>query len=88
MEQNSAATTLWRMWVDPVRRIVSFHEEKDCQLLEFRSHELFLNCVDQDAGRQFRYQYKNRGGISRPRRRVVCGKPAGRRCCVCCWPPP
>ena len=56
MEQNSAATTLWRMWVDPVRRIVSFHEEKDCQLLEFRSHELFLNCVDQYAGRRFRYQ--------------------------------
>ena len=32
MEQNPAAATLWRMWVDTKRRIVSFHEEKDCQL--------------------------------------------------------
>ena len=47
MEQNPAAATLWRMWVDTKRRIVSFHEEKDCQLLEFRSHEMFLSCVDQ-----------------------------------------
>ena len=46
MEQNPAAATLWRMWVDTKRRIVSFHEEKDCQLLEFRSHEMFLSCVD------------------------------------------
>ena len=37
MEQNPAAATLWRMWVDTKRRIVSFHEEKDCQLLEFLS---------------------------------------------------
>jgi len=50
MEQNPAAATLWRMWVDTKRRIVSFHEEKDCQLLEFRSHEMFLSCVDQYAG--------------------------------------
>ena len=56
MEQNSAATTLWRMWVDPVRRIVPFHGGKDCQPLEFRRHALVLNCVDQYAGRQFRYQ--------------------------------
>ena len=42
MEQNPAAATLWRMWVDTKRRIVSFHEEKDCQLLEFRSHEMFF----------------------------------------------
>ena len=56
MEQNQTAATLWRMWVDTKRRIVSFHEEEGCQLLEFRSHELFLNCVDQYACRQFRYQ--------------------------------
>ena len=48
MEQNQTAATLWRMWVDTKRRIVSFHEEEGC--------ELFLNCVDQYAGRQFRYQ--------------------------------
>ena len=51
MEQNPAAATLWRMWVDTKRRIVSFHEEKDCQLLE-----LFLSCVDQYACKQYRYQ--------------------------------
>lgn len=56
MEQNPAAATLWRMWVDIKRRIVSFHEEKDCQLLEFRSHEMFLSCVDQYACKQYRYQ--------------------------------
>ena len=56
MEQNPAAATLWRMWVDTKRGIVSFHEEKDCQLLEFRSHEMFLSCVDQYACKQYRYQ--------------------------------
>ena len=55
MEQNPAAATLWRMWVDTKRRIVSF-EEKDCQLLEFRSHEMFLSYVDQYACKQYRYQ--------------------------------
>ena len=42
MEQNTGVTTLWRMWVDTKRRIVSFHEEEGCQLLEFRSREMFL----------------------------------------------
>ena len=46
----------WRIWVDTQRRIVSFHEEKDCQLLEFRSHERFWSCVDQYACKQYRYQ--------------------------------
>lgn len=56
MEQTTAMSNLWRIWVDTKRRIVSFHEMEDCQLLEFRSHEMFLNCVDQYTGRQFRYQ--------------------------------
>ena len=56
MKQNSAAETLWRVWVDTRRRIVSFHEEEGCQLLEFRSHEMFLHCVDQYSGQQYRYQ--------------------------------
>ena len=34
MTQNEP---LWRVWVDTRRRIVSFHEEEGCQLLEFRS---------------------------------------------------
>ena len=56
MEQNTAVANLWRIWVDTQRRIVSFHEEEGCQMLEFRSHELFLSCVDQYPGRQYRYQ--------------------------------
>ena len=38
------------------RRIVSFHEEEGCQLMEFRSRELFLSCVEQYTGKQYRYQ--------------------------------
>lgn len=56
MEQNTGVADLWRMWVDTQRRIVSFHEEEGCQLLEFRSREMFLRCVDQYSGRQYRYQ--------------------------------
>ena len=56
MEQNTGVVTLWRMWVDTQRRIVSFHEEEGCQLLEFRSRGMFLRCVDQYSGRQYRYQ--------------------------------
>lgn len=53
MTQNEP---LWRVWVDTRRRIVSFHEEEGCQLLEFRNREMFLNCVDQYTGMQYRYQ--------------------------------
>lgn len=56
MEMNTTANTLWRIWVDTKNRIVSFHEEEGCQLLEFRNHELFISCVDEYSGRQFRYQ--------------------------------
>lgn len=51
-----ANENLWRVWVDSTRRIVSFHEEEGCKLLEFRSRELFLRCVDQYTGMQYRYQ--------------------------------
>ena len=47
---------VWRLWVDTERKIVSFHEEEGCQLLEFRSRELFLSCVDQYTLQQYRYQ--------------------------------
>ena len=50
MEQNCVVENLWRVWVDTQRRIVSFHEEEGCQLLEFRSHEMFLRYVDQYSG--------------------------------------
>ena len=47
---------LWRIWVDTQQRIVSFHAEAGYQLMEFRDHELFLSCVDQYTGKQYRYQ--------------------------------
>ena len=56
MENNNPAVQLWRIWVDTKNRIVSFHEEEGCQLLEFRSRELFLSCVDQYTLQQYRYQ--------------------------------
>ena len=56
MENKSATETLFRVWVDTNRRIVSFHEEEGCQLLEFRNLEMFLRCVDQYTGLQYRYQ--------------------------------
>ena len=56
MEQSVRSENLWRVWVDTSRRIVSFHEEEGCKLLEFRSRELFLSCVDQYTGMQYRYQ--------------------------------
>ena len=47
---------VYRVWVDTRRRIVSFHEEEGCELLEFSSRELFLRCVNQYADQQYRYQ--------------------------------
>ena len=54
MEKTAATENLWRVWVDTTRRIVSFHEEEGCKLLEFRSREMFLSCVDQYTGMQYR----------------------------------
>ena len=56
MKQAAPAEQLWRVWVDTRRRIVSFHEEEDCQMLEFRSRELFFSCIEQYTGKQYRYQ--------------------------------
>ena len=56
MEKQRSSETMWRVWVDTERRIVSFPEEEGCKLLEFRSREMFLNCVDQYTGMQYRYQ--------------------------------
>lgn len=56
MEKNPVTETLFRVWIDTNRRIVSFHEEEGCQLLEFRNREMFLRCVDQYTGLQYRYQ--------------------------------
>ena len=56
MEQNHKTEPMWRIWVDTKRRIVSFHEEEGCKLLEFRNREMFLSCVDQYSGKQYRYQ--------------------------------
>jgi len=56
MEKKTANETRFRVWVDTQRRIVSFHEEEGCKMLEFRDREMFLNCVDQYTGMQYRYQ--------------------------------
>ena len=55
MEQKETIQ-VWRIWVDTNRRVVSFHEEEGSQLLEFTSRELFLRCVDEYAGKSYRYQ--------------------------------
>ena len=55
MEQ-AKTENLWRVWVDTQKRIVSFHEEEDCKLLEFRNRELFFSCIEQYTGLQYRYQ--------------------------------
>ena len=56
MEKKLTHETTWRVWIDTERRIVSFHEEEGCRMLEFRSRELFLSCVDQYTRQQYRYQ--------------------------------
>lgn len=54
--RRRAQSPYFRIWVDTERKIVSFHEEEGCQMLEFTSREMFLRCVDQYTSRQFRYQ--------------------------------
>ncbi|HJB12150.1 MAG TPA: hypothetical protein H9787_00395 [Candidatus Oscillibacter excrementigallinarum] len=53
---ETPAYPLWELWVDPVRRVVSFHPEAGGQYLAFRSRELFLRCIDQYTAQQYRYQ--------------------------------
>lgn len=47
---------VWRIWVDAEDRIVSFHETEGCQMMEFHSHEQFLQSVDEFTGKNYRYQ--------------------------------
>ena len=47
---------VWRIWVDPQRRIVSFHEVEGGWMLEFHSWEMFIHAVDEYASRRYRYQ--------------------------------
>lgn len=56
MEQTKQGNRLWQIWVDPKNRIISFHETEGCQLMEFRSHDMFLTCVDEFSGKKYRYQ--------------------------------
>lgn len=56
MKEHERTEAPWRVWVDAQRRIVSFHPEEGFRLLEFQSRELFLACIDQYAGKQYRYQ--------------------------------
>ena len=55
-EKKPAERPVWRIWVDPRRRLVSFHETPGCQLLEFRSYELFQSCIDGYTAQRYRYQ--------------------------------
>lgn len=56
MEQAKLEKTPWRIWVDTKSKVVSFHEAEGCQLLEFRNHDMFLTCVNEYSGKQYRYQ--------------------------------
>jgi hypothetical protein len=46
----------WRIWVDTRQKIISFHEAEGAELMEFRSYELFLSCLDAYAAQFYRYQ--------------------------------
>ena len=54
--ENTANNALWRVWIDTANRIVSFHEAEGFRPMEFRSREMFLSCVDEYTGQQYRYQ--------------------------------
>ena len=54
--ERAMTNSLWQVWVCPERKIVSFHAAAGFQMLEFRSRELFLQCVDRYAGEPYRYQ--------------------------------
>lgn len=54
MEQQELP--VWRIWVDPQQRIVSFHPVEGFELLEFRDRTLFFRCVDEYTRQQYRYQ--------------------------------
>ena len=47
---------VWRIWVDAGKRVVSFHAVEGSELLEFRSRELYLRCVDEYTRLGYRYQ--------------------------------
>ena len=56
MEKNLSAEPLWQVWVDTKNRIGSFHEEDGCQLMEFQSHELYVDYITGFVGKNYRYQ--------------------------------
>lgn len=53
MSRNSVG---WRVWIDSVNRVISFHEAEGFRPIEFCSHEMFLSCVDEYTGQHYRYQ--------------------------------
>lgn len=56
MEYTAVQEPVWRLWVDTNRRIVSFHKEEGAQLMEFRSRDMFLRCVDEYTAQWYKYQ--------------------------------
>ena len=55
MKEEKAAE-VYRLWVDTVRRIVSFHPETGAELMEFRDRDMFLRCIDGYTAQLYRYQ--------------------------------
>ena len=47
---------MWRLWIDTKERVVSFHEQEGCCMLEFRNEDLFRSCLEQYTGQSYRYQ--------------------------------
>ena len=46
----------WKIWIDNKNKIISFHEVKGFQLLEFHNAEFFQNFLEYYKERQYRYQ--------------------------------
>ena len=55
-ESEKSNSQTWRVWVEPRRRLVSFHRTEGGTLMEFRSYEMFMECLGQYAERGFRFQ--------------------------------
>ena len=46
----------WRIWVDTQRKIVSFHEVPQFEVVAFALHEYFLNYIQSLSDSGYRFQ--------------------------------
>ena len=44
-ESQKSESQAWRIWVDPQRRLVSFHKVEGGTLREFFIYEMFMECI-------------------------------------------